>query len=223
MLMHRQLFTVSCSLFACMVLLSCTIDAYEKGEGEYSRLTAEFVEAAVNSDKQVNEVETDEGVHLAMQTPITAKWIETADTTYRAVLYYNMNADGKAEGVSLSRVGVLIPSSTKKLKEGMRTDPLYVESIWLSKNRRYLNLRLRLLTGSTDEEDAHHTLGLFIDSIGSSATNSHMQFYHDQGGRPEYYSTVTYASIPLARIPADTLTLTVNTYDGTLERLIPLR
>ena len=32
------------------LLAACTIDAYEKGEGEYSLLTAELVEAYVDND-----------------------------------------------------------------------------------------------------------------------------------------------------------------------------
>lgn len=218
-----SLFITYCALLASIAFTACTIDAYEKGEGQYSLLTAEFVEAYVNSDKQVDYVDTDQGDRLTMAIPFSADWIETADTTYRAVLYYNMTTDGKADGVSMSRVGVLIPSPVSRLKEGMKTDPLYIESMWLSKNRKYLNIRLRLMTGSADEKDAHHTLGLFTDSIGSTASNSRVQLYHDQGGRPEYYSSVTFASIPLAEIKADTLTLTVNTYSGVMERQFVLR
>jgi hypothetical protein len=215
------------SLCSLLAFSACTIDAYEKGEGEYSLTTAELVEAHVGSDKKVDYVMTDQGERLLMQPSVTAKWIETADTTYRALMYYNIVREGAAEAVSMGRVGVLIPRSLSS-REGsssagsgevkMKTDPLYLESSWLGKNRRYLNLRLRLLTGSTTDEDAVHTIGLVHDSLASTPTHARLKLYHDQGGQPEYYSVVTYASIPLYMLNADTLTLEVNTYDGMVER-----
>lgn len=202
-----------------MMLASCEIDAYDKGEGEYSLTSAELVEAYVGADKAVAYVETDRGERLNMQPALKAKWIETPDTVYRAALYYNKVAEGQAEPVSISRVGVLLPRDS--MQGGMKTDPLYLESAWLAKNRRYLNLRLRLLTGSSDDE-AVQTIGLLRDTLTSTASHVRLQLYHDQGGKPEYYSATTYASIPLAALNADTVTLTVNTYDATVERTFPL-
>ena len=197
-------------------LTACTIDSYEKGEGEYSLLTAELVEATIGSDKTVDHVETDQGEMLTMKAPTTAKWIEKADTTYRAILYYNKVEEGVAEAISLSRVGVLVPRDS--IQGGMKTDPLYVESMWLSKNRKYLNLRLRLLTGATDNEEARQSIGLVIDTLASSETKACFQIYHDQGGQPEYYSSVTYASIPLSGIIPDTIIISANTYDEQITR-----
>lgn len=208
------------------LVAACTIDAYDKGEGDYSLTTAELVEAHVGSDKQVDYVDTDMGERLKMNPVATAKWIEKADTTYRAVLYYNKVRENEAEAVSLGRVGVIVPrslssdsSSAKGKQAVMKTDPVYLESAWLSKNHRYLNLRLRLLTGATDDEEAVHTIGLVPDTLASTATHAHLLFYHDQGGRPEYYSSVAFASIPLSQVKADTITLQINTYDGVVERM----
>lgn len=206
-------------LLSLSLVVACTIDAYEKGEGIYSLMTAELVEAYVSSDKYVGQVETDQGEQLTLQQPYTAKWIQTADTTYRALLYYNKVRAGEVEPVSMSRVGVL--QLHDSIKGGMKTDPLYVESAWIAKNRRYLNLRLRLLTGSTDDETAQHSIGLLRDTIASTPSHLRLQLYHDQGGCPEYYSFVTYASIPLVDIKADTITLFINTYDGVVRRSWP--
>ena len=208
------------------LVAACTIDAYEKGEGEWSLTTAELVEAHVGGDKHVDYVDTDLGERLTMNPRLTAKWIEKGDTTYRAVLYYNKLRAGEAEAVSMGRVGVLVPrrlmadssSSAKGRTEVMKTDPVYLESVWLAKNRRYLNLRLRLLTGATDDEEAVHTIGLVVDSLASTPTHPRLLFYHDQGGQPEYYSSVAFASVPLSLLKADTVTLVVNTYDGVVEK-----
>lgn len=211
----------SFSFLICLLIASCEIDAYEKGEGDLSLLTAEMVEAQVDADKIVNQVETDQNERLILQPPITAKWIETADTVYRGLLYYKKVDGVNIKAVSFGKVGVLIPRDS--IKGGQKTDPLYVESIWLSKNRKYLNLRLRLLTGSTDDEEAQHALGLLRDIPATTANHAHMLLYHDQGGRPEYYSVTAFASIPLDKIGTDTLTLAANTYNGLLTRTFVLR
>ena len=202
-------------------LAACTIDAYEKGEGEYSLLTAELVEAYVDNDKHVSHVVTDQGERLMLTSPLTAQWIETPDTMYRALLYYDQVEEGKAEPRSFGWVGVLTPRDS--IKGGMKSDPLYTESMWVAKNHKYLNLRLRLLTGSTDDEKARHSIGLMKDAASSTPGHARMVLYHDQGGMPEYYSMVTYASIPLDSIKADTLTIVVKTYNGEVNRMFKLR
>lgn len=203
------------------LLAACTIDAYEKGEGEYSLLTAELVEAYVDNDKHVSHVVTDQGERLILTSPLTAQWIETPDTMYRALLYYDQVEEGKAEPRSFGWVGVLTPRDS--IKGGMKSDPLYTESKWVAKNHKYLNLRLRLLTGSTDDEKARHSIGLMKDAASSTPGHARMVLYHDQGGMPEYYSMVTYASIPLDSIKADTLTIVVKTYNGEVNRTFKLR
>ena len=204
------------------VLAGCTIDSYEKGEGDYSLLTAELVEAYIDNNKNVSHVVTDQGNRLLLTSPLTAQWIATPDTMYRALLYYNIiEEEGKADPVSLGWVGVLSPRDS--IKGGMKSDPLYAESMWVAKNRKYLNLRLRLLTGSVDDENARHSLGLVKDAAGSAPEHARMMLYHDQGGMPEYYSMVTYASIPIDSIEADTLTIVVKTYNGEVNRTFTLR
>lgn len=209
-----------CAL-AGMLLGACTIDSYEKGEGEYSRLTADMVLAHVDGSKRVDNVVTDEGRQLTMTPPATAEWIEKADTTYRALLYYNVMADSsQAEAVSLAHVGVL--QLRDSVRGGLKTDPLFAESMWLSRHYDYLNIRLRLMTGETDNEHAQHVIGLLCDTVASTPACTVATLYHDQGGCPEYYSAVAYASIPLAGISTDSLLLRVHTYQGIVERRFSL-
>ena len=205
-----------------LVMSSCETDAYEKGEGDLSLMTAELVEAHIDAEKHVDHVETDQGERLTMTKPLTAKWITTADTTYRAMLYYKKTGSGQAEAVSFGRVGVLLPHADS-IKGGMKTDPVNLESAWLSQNRRYLNLRLRLLTGHTDDDEAVQSLGLVGFSALSTPKHVRMTLYHDQGGQPEYYSSTAFVSIPLSAVSADTLSLSANTYHGMVERTFRLR
>lgn len=211
--------SLSAAVLCCITLLTaCTIDAYEKGQGDLSLMTAELVDAYVGSDMTVLQAETDRGQRLTLSPPPTAAWITVPDTTVRALLYYKPLGDGRAQPVSLSWVGVLQPHDS--IQGGMRRDPLHAESVWLSKGGNYLNLRLRLLSGYTDDEAARHILALVTDARRSTPTHAFLQLYHDQGGQPEYYSVVSYFTVPLRTVAADTVTITVNTYDGTWERTL---
>ena len=218
MFLKKTLFTLKKTCFGFLLAgivvtlcsTACSVDAYDKGEGEYSLLTAEMADVTVGSDKYVKKVETDEGEQLTLANPVTVKWIEKGDTTYRTLLYYKKLSNGQADAVSMRKVGVMKLGK----QENVKTDPIYVESIWVGKNRKYVNMRLRLLTGASEDEKAVQTLGIVRDIKASSSNHEHLVLYHDQGGQPEYYSTTTFVSIPLSEIGADTLTITVNTYDG---------
>ena len=72
------------------LLSSCTEDNEDKGDGEYSYLRADFVEAHVGEDKRVDYVLTDDGDSLRTNPPFSVSWITTADTVYRAIFYYNL-------------------------------------------------------------------------------------------------------------------------------------
>ena len=53
------------SLCVCVtVLTSCTNDAYDKGDGEYSMMTAEMADAHVGTDKKVDYAVTDDAVEV---------------------------------------------------------------------------------------------------------------------------------------------------------------
>ena len=216
------------SLCVCVtVLTSCTNDAYDKGDGEYSMMTAEMADAHVGTDKKVDYAVTDAGERLVPQKPFTMSWMTKGDTIYRTLFYFNRVKSGasQVEAVSMNRVGMLIPLVADSLKNGVKTDPVNIESIWIGKDGRYMNLRLRLLTGATTDEEARHTIGLVADSLATNvdgSTTACLQLYHDQGGRPEYYSVTSYASIPLDSIRADSLKLTINTYQGTMTKVVAL-
>ena len=71
------------------IISSCTQDAYDKGEGKYSLMRGDFVEAQVDANKQIVSITTDDGDHLPLVNPYPAKWITKGDTIYRCMLYYN--------------------------------------------------------------------------------------------------------------------------------------
>ena len=228
-LLGAAFFTLHSSLFT-----SCSQDNYDKGEGEYSQMIADFVEAGVGNDKLIDYVVTDNGDSLLAYPRFTIKSIETADTVYRAILYYNCVKNDKGqdavEAIGLSLVPTLIPfpaedgrDTTHLGAEGL--DPVKFESIWLARNKRYVNVSIILKTGQPDTEDARQTITLVADSVQTYTDGRRTlccKLGHDQGGVPEYYSLQRYFSIPVSRIGADTLRLSISTYEGPIVKVLPL-
>jgi len=211
------------------LFVSCETDNYDKGEGEYSLMRADFVQAHVGSDKRVDYVVTDDGDSLAAEPRFTIKSIETADTVYRAILYYNKvkNGGGKlvVEARSMSLVPTLSPLSPDILSP-VKTDPLKFESLWLSGNGRYLNASIILMTGKTDEENLLQSIALVRDSLLEHADGTktlQCRLYHDQNGVPEYYSVQRYFSVPIKSVGADSIQLAIQTYTGLISKTIAVK
>ncbi|MGN1228957.1 MAG: hypothetical protein ACI4T5_04790, partial [Prevotella sp.] len=175
-----------------------------------------------NSAKAIDYVVTDDDTKLTIDAPVTAKWITTADSTYRAVAYYNKVGNGKAEIVSIGRVPTLVPVDSV---EKVITDPITFESMWRSKNGAFLNLSIWIKVGNTSVENAHQTIGLLrtdVTTADDGRTTTHLTLLHSQGDIPEKYSTQYFLSIPRDSIPTDSVHLTINTYSGQVEKTIPL-
>lgn len=198
------------------LLTSCTKDAYEKGEGKYSLMRGDFAEAIVNSSKQVTSIITDDDDEFVLASPYTAKWVSKADTTYRCMLYYNKVAN-KAEILSMGQVPCTSVTPLSQFDRRLVTDPVKFESTWMSKTGRYLNFSLILKVGTTDDSTAVHTLGVVSDTLITHPDNKrilNLILHHDQDNVPEYYSAKVYFSIPTKIIDADSVRISINSYDG---------
>ena len=216
--MRKLFYIVSSFLFplSSFLFFSCTQDAYEKGEGEYSLVRGDFAEAVVNSSKQVTKIVTDDGDELFLTSPYTAKWVAKADTTYRCMLYYN-KVDGKAEIVSMGQVPCVGVYPLSQFDKEFKTDPVKFESTWMSKTGRYLNLSIQVKTGTTDDTAVVQSLAVVSDTLITHPDGKQIRnliLHHDQGNVPQYYSTQVYFSVPTDRIDADSVRISINSYDG---------
>jgi len=212
-----------------LLVVSCTQEVYDKGEGKYSLMRADFGEAYVNSERQFFRFVTDDGVQLQLTTPLTAKWATRGDSTYRCVCYYNMvkAPDGSETATILSSSSIPCPSIrlTSALDIPMKTDPVRFESAWISTSGRYLNLSIYLLTGEADDSTASQQLGVVCDTLllhADGKRTSHLRLYHDQGGVPEYYSTQVYTSLLVDSLQGDSVRLSINTYEGVITKTFRL-
>jgi len=211
-------------------LLSCTQDTYDKGDGPYSLMRGDFVEAQVGTDKSIVSLTTDEGETLPLSQPYAAKWITRSDTVYRCMLYYNKVRDSKgqyvAEAISVGEVPCPTVINLAEMEMPMKTDPVKFESAWLSKSGRYLNLSFSLMTGTADDNEAIHLLRVVQDEVTEhpdGTKTSHLRLYHNQAGVPEYYSVKVYASILTSQIPTDSVCISINTYKGMVAKTFKLR
>lgn len=216
-------------------LVSCSHDAYETGDSKYSYLRTDFVEARADGSMQLVSAVTDDNLELSFAKSVSASWVTTADSTYRALLYYNIG-DGSGspmtvEPVSIARVYVLRPKTADDWRRGsghssrtdsIATDPVHFQSAWTSANGKYVNLSLALMTGIADSIDNGQSIGLLSDSVVAGRNGSHTYYYkllHSQGDVPQYYKSTVYVSIPIQEMTTgDAIRLSLNTYDGWITR-----
>lgn len=214
------------TVLAILALTACTTDSYDKGEGKYSLMQAELVDLTINGQKEASAFVLDDGSRFSLTPPVTASWIQTADTVYRAVLYFNKLSETTAESVSLGSVPTLRAIHHWQMKE-QPEDPLGVESAWLSKNEKYLNLGILLKTGQAEGNDGTQKIALVQDTIrinDDQTRTACFRLLHDQLGVPEYYTSRRFVSILLPdTVQLDTIRLTLPTYEGKKERLFSLR
>jgi hypothetical protein len=204
------------------LLLSCTTDSYDQGDGRYSQLTADFGELAVNSRKQGVSFVTDEGVRYILQQSVTASWIKTADSVYRATIYYNKVEEQTVEVVRLISMPTLIPRDARLYKRQPQ-DPLGVESCWVTASGKYLNMGLLMKNGRNDDgSEGIHALSLVCDEVRLNDDQTRTAYYrllHEQGEAPEYYTNRRYVSVLLPdKDRPDSVHLTIKTYDGLVEK-----
>ena len=76
-----------------------------------------------------------------------------------------------------------------------------------------------------DGTEGTHAIALCQDTVLVNADLTRTAYYrllHDQGDAPEYYTNRRYVSIQLPQDRPDSVRLSIDTYEGTLEKLFAL-
>lgn len=213
-----------------MMLAACGTDTYDTGDGALSGMRADFVEARTDAYANMVSIETDDGAQLRLAPPVAAEWASKPDTVYRALFYYNPGDDGQGAATAepLAVQQVLVPEITDAddVEGGVKTDPVTLETAWMSRNGKYINLGLLVKAGTADGKQDPQTVGIVYEGTEQRADGTKLislRLYHDQAGVPEYYSVGTYVSIAIPRLPGqlsagDEVSIGVETYDGTVTR-----
>lgn len=211
----------------------CETESYESGEGEYSLMQADLCELQTDGEKRATLFTTDDGSRYTPTKVFTAKWLTTADSTYRAIIYYNkvptaspqaaatQTAAMQAEVLGISQVVTLIPHAHWRFPQQPQ-DPIDLESAWIAKSGRYLNLALLMKTARIDDDEPPHTIGLAQDTLIAWPDGRSTVIYcllHSQNDIPEYYTNRRYVSILLPDALPDTIRFRMQTHSGRLERV----
>lgn len=217
-MLRRLIFGLS----AVAVLAACTHEPYQSGDTSLSYLHTDWVMAKTNGSHQIAAAVTDDGDSLLLSPPKTAAWATVPDSCYRALLYYDRRNDNKeVSAFSIVQVPVLVPRAASAALSPAN-DPLGLESAWIGKNKKYINLSLILKTGKTsDAKNNRQQIGLVCDSVVRTGSSSiyYIRLLHKQNGVPEYYSAKIYASIPLSGFERGChIRLSVPTYKGVMTR-----
>lgn len=209
------------TLLALLLLTACSHDGYESGDGDYSYLRADFALLETNSESQAIGFVTDDDRSLSLTEPVAISNAK-ADTVYRALVYYNETSTDYTQLRGIETVYVCPPKAEEEFEE-IFTDPVGLQSTWLSANGTYLNMAIVLKTGVEEEDDeSYQTIACVMTDADEEQRKFTLTFYHNQNGQPEYYSSTKYVSIPLTDffLSGDSLTLVVTTYDDTLEKTV---
>ncbi len=213
---------------ACFLLLvfsalycGCSSETYDTGDGSLSYMRADFVEAQTDANAAVVSATLDDGTTLLLVPSAKADWIKAKDSLYRALLYYNKVED-KSSVVPVAVSQVLVPNvvSGNNSLAIYPADPVNLETAWMSRNKRYLNLGIYIKIGTKDGSYGTQALGfLHYGTVEQEdgSTLYKVRLVHSQNGVPEYYSTQVYMSIPIYRLPfqikeGDKIEVDVNTY-----------
>lgn len=211
---------IICGIILLSVLISCS----KEDEYGYATLTAELCDAHTSAAGVIDYAINDYDEKLVFSPNANVRWASTPDSIYRTLIYYNKveTAGQPVTPVGVESVMWLAPRTLKESAEwNMKSDPIALESSWLSSNQCYVNMRLSVKSGAAETDKQTHKFGLVCDSIYSTGSAKRYAFRicHDQGDIPAYYSVPVYASVPISDIaPADTIDITVQTWNGTLTR-----
>lgn len=199
---------------------ACKQETYESGDGEYSFLRSDFAEVSTSASGGIVSFSTDDNRQLQLKKPLNVNGLK-ADTVYRALVYYSQPPNGQLDVKNIRMINVSRPWTADKQPD-MKTDPTGWESVWLSSNKKYLNLSLKLMVGVSEDKEAEQKQIISVRKDAVVGRHVYLTLYHDQNGVPAYYTHKTFLSIPLGEDvqSGDAFTIRVNTYEGVKQKTV---
>lgn len=209
--------------FLLLPLLACLFAACSDDGYHYPSVKLEYLTAYSDADGASKYLLTDEGKKYAVLENADRLQMK-ADTFTRIVSNYELvkAADGTT-GVRLYAVLHTIsplPLPAGEFKDGVKTDPVELQSIWMG--RDYLNVLLGIKA-----QDGRHLLHFIEDKVEKDDTtgqvNVELTLYHDASNDVLAYTKRAYVSVPLWNYAAEgvrkvTVALSVNTYANGIKK-----
>lgn len=172
----------------------CCLGACKGDDGYvYPEVQTEFVCLQTDETGTGVKLLTDKGETYSIQSRDGLGNL-TPDTIYRTVSVFELLPDGK-EVQLYSCKGIVSPNPLRAeaFKSGVKTDPVNIQSIWMSGN--YLNMVL--LVPVKEEKHGFHFVdeGIWTADDGTKTLN--LRLYHDNNDDYAAFTNRVYLSVPL--------------------------
>lgn len=172
-----------------ILMTACGEDDYY-----YPSVKLEFVTIEAGEDGRIQTLLPDKGASLPVLEDRTGSSI-SPNTSRRVMSNYEVLSGG-AKIYSLQSLITPVPKPVDDpvYKDGIKTDPVEVVSIWLGRDYLNMILNLKVSTGKG------HTFGIVEDTSELETKGIvDMLLYHDANSDEEYYNRRAYISVPLAQ------------------------
>lgn len=192
-----------------LVLTACNEEDYH-----YPDVVTNLVELETDGSSNIHLIRTDDGA-IYFPDKIIAFKDATPDSLYRVNCTYQPldESGGKATLYNVKGVLSPFPKEPSYFKDGIKTDPLKITSIWNSGG--YINLHLGVMTKGGKHKYHFLNLGKSKNSMGKSTQL--IQLFHSQEKDPEAYTQEIFLSCPLRKLDlhsGDSIIFSINTYEG---------
>ena len=177
-----------------LLLFVCVCASCKKDDYVYPEVQTEFIGLRTDASGTGVQLLSDKGDTYRIQARDGLSGL-VADTVYRTVSVYSRlagDADSDVKLYSCSLVLSLEPIEAKSLKEGVKTDPVDIQSMWRSGD--YLNMVL--LVPVKETKHLFHFIDEGITEEGGVRT-LHLRLYHDSAGDYAAFTRRSYLSVPL--------------------------
>lgn len=183
----------------------------------YPSVQLEYVTALTNAAGKVAQFTTDKGRMYKVTGDQTAT-AYNATQTVRIVANYELQVEGNdttAYIYASTAAVAAVPQTADKFKNGVKTDPSSVISVWMGRN--YLNIVLGILSQSKQHDLSFVQQSVTIGSDGRRRIT--ILLYHNNNGDVQAYTKRAYLSIPLSQYAGDDkkgaiISFTLNTDSG---------
>lgn len=177
-------------LWGLLVLMTaCGEDDYY-----YPSVKLEYVTIEAGEDGRIQTLLPDKGASLPVLEDRTGSSI-SPNTSRRVMSNYEVVSGGvKIYSLQSLITPVPKPVDDPVYKDGVKTDPVEVVSIWLGRDYLNMILNLKVSTGKG------HTFGIVEDTSELETKGIvDMLLYHDANSDEEYYNRRAYISVPLSQ------------------------
>lgn len=202
-----------------MALLFCIFlcEGCKKEDYVYPSVVTEFIGAQTNNDGTISQLVADDGtIYSVLQRDGLGGLV--ADTLYRTISIYEpiTQENGKGNVAQLYSCQLVLsvnPLPASDFKGNIKTDPVDIQSIWLS--GEYLNMIL--LVQYKELSHLYHFVDEGITSDQSGTQTLNLRLFHDRNNDYEAFTKQVYLSVPLKNYlqllrKGDKIRFNLNTY-----------